>query len=238
MPRTPHTIEQLLDQLKAAGSDANRDGMARFGIQTRQAFGVRMPDIRKIGRLVTKDHGLAQQLWETEIHEARILAGLIDHPKWVTRSQMDQWTNQFNSWDVCDQVCGNLFERTPFVEEKIFQWSDQQPEFVKRAAFALIAWHAVHAKSKPDAEFLKFFGAIGQHATDQRNFVKKAVNWALRQIGKRSAALYEPALSLACELAHHHDPTARWIGKDAVREFEQPKLRQKLGLTAHFDHPN
>lgn len=156
------------------------------------------------------------------MHEARMLAGLIDDPTAVTPLQMDRWVAEFDSWDVCDQVCMKLFARTPFVEEKVRQWAADEREFVRRAAFATIAGYAVHAKKAPDVAFLRFLPIIEQHARDPRNYVKKAVNWALRQIGKRSLALHGPALAVAGRLAASDDRTARWIGRDAVKELSDP----------------
>ncbi|MFZ1816184.1 MAG: DNA alkylation repair protein [Rhizobiaceae bacterium] len=221
MPRSPHTPDQALARLKEQASEANRAGMARFGIDTARALGVSMPAIRAIAADITKDHDLAQALWESEIHEARILAGLVDRPEWVTMKQMDAWAGDFTSWDLCDQICGALFCRNEHGDAKIRQWENDSREFVKRAAFATIAWRAVHARKAGDAEFLPYLEAIERQAGDPRNFVRKAVNWALRQIGKRSLFLHGHALELSHRLAASPDKTARWIGKDAVRELEK-----------------
>jgi 3-methyladenine DNA glycosylase AlkD len=148
----------------------------------------------------------------------------------VTREQCDRWAADFNSWDVVDQTCGNLFDKTEFAAELVQDWSKREEEFVKRAAFALIAWMAVHRKKEPDEKFLTYLPLIEKAASDRRNFVKKAVNWALRQIGKRSAGLHGPALKLARKLEASSDPTERWIGKDAVRELDSTKMRKRLGL--------
>ena len=162
------------------------------------------------------------------MHEARILAALVDDPKLVTRKQMDAWAAEFNSWDLCDQACMKLFAKTPHAAEMIAKWARDEREFVRRAAFATIAGYAVSAKDAADEEFLPFLALIETHATDSRNFVKKAVNWALRQIGKRSMALHRPALALAKKLAASDDKTARWIGKDAVKELTDPKTLERL----------
>ena len=230
MARTAYSCEQALAELRGHGSEANRLGMARFGIATDAALGVSVPNIRAIGRKIRHDHALASALWQTGIHEARILASLVDKPQWVTPRQMDEWAAGFDSWDVCDQVCGNLFDRTSYADEKIVAWAGDSREFVKRAAFAMMAWRAVHDKDAPDETLAAYLPLIRREATDPRNFVKKAVNWALRQIGKRSAALHGPSLALARELSRSDDRAARWTGTDAVRELESEAVRGKLGL--------
>ena len=202
--------------------------MARFGIATARAYGVPMPEIRRLGNSVEPDHALALSLWQTGIHEARILAALIDRPEWVTADQMRQWVNEFDSWDVCDQVCGNLFDRAPGIGALIPKWAADEREFVRRAAFATIAWQAVHLKKEPAETFLAFLPLIERHATDGRNLVKKAVNWALHQIGKRDAQCHGPALALARELAASPDRTAAWIGRDAVKELQGEAVRARM----------
>ena len=230
MARTSCTADQAIGKLRAVASPENLAGMARFGIETQKALGVSMPNIRAVGKEIVKDHALALQLWESGIHEARILASLVDQPDWVTSKQMEAWVIDFNSWDLCDQVCGNLFDRTSLTHEKIFEWSNRREEFVKRAAFATIAWRAVHDKKADDGIFRQYLPLIERQAGDQRNFVKKAVNWALRQIGKRSAQLHQPALEMANKLANLDDATPRWIGKDAAKELTSVKLLKKLGI--------
>lgn len=208
----------------------NRDGMARFGIDVSKALGVPMPEIRRIAKTTCRDHDLAARLWASGVHEARILASLIEEPSQVSRQQMNEWVADINSWDLCDQVTGNLFDRLPFADHAIRDWYREEREFVKRAAFAMIAWRAVHMKSEPDETFLTYLHLIRQEAADNRNFVKKAVNWSLRQIGKRSAALHAPALALARELETSPDKSAQWIGRDAVRELTGEKVLARLGL--------
>lgn len=230
MPKSNQTVEHALQKLKAVSVPQNRAGMARFGIEIEYALGVSMPNIRRVGNTITKDHMLAQQLWDSKIHEARILASLVDHAKWVTPEQMDDWALDFNSWDLCDQVCGNLFDRTQYVDEKIFAWAKRREEFVKRAAFAMIAWRAVHDKKASDDTFMKYFVLIEDAAHDNRNFVKKAVNWALRQTGKRSKKLYDPAMELAKKLIENDNAAARWVGKDALKELGGDKIRSRLGI--------
>lgn len=225
----PVPVADVLAELRALGSEAGRAGMARFGINTDKAFGVSMAAQRPLYRKYRRDHELAAALWDSGFHEARILAALIDDPKKVTPKQMDAWAADFNSWDLCDQACMKLFAKTPFVAERVTKWAKDKREFVRRAAFATIAGYAVGAKKAPDAEFLPFLAIIEAGATDDRNFVRKAVNWALRQIGKRSKALHAPALALAKRLAASDDKTARWIGKDAVKELTDPKQIERLG---------
>lgn len=225
-------MEAAIAALKSRGTEKNREGMARFGIATLRAFGVSMPDIRACAANITKDHALALALWQSGFHEARIMAGLIDQPQWVTPPQMNAWTGDFDSWDLCDQICGNLWDRTAFAHEKILEWSSDPREFVKRAAFATIAWRAVHDKKTADAVFLEYLPLIKREAGDSRNFVCKAVNWALRQTGKRSARLNLPCLELARELAASPHKTARWNGIDASRELSSEKLQKKLGLAS------
>ncbi len=230
MPRRPYTAAEAIAALQARGTQKNLDGMARFGINVESAFGVSVPDIRAVAGGIIPDHALALALWDCGIHEARIMAAFVDRPQWVTPQQMDDWTTAFDSWDVCDQICGNLWDRTPFVGEKIREWSTDERQFVKRAAFATIAWRAVHDKRTDDSNFIGYLPMIRDASTDDRNFVKKAVNWALRQTAKRSATLHGPCLALAHELASSTDKTARWIGSDAVRELDGAAVRMRLGL--------
>jgi 3-methyladenine DNA glycosylase AlkD len=228
VPRRRSSAGELIAWLQAHGSETNRAGMARFGINTQRAFGISMAALRSQAKEVEPDHELAGELWQSGWHEARLLAALIDRPRFVTPEQMDLWTADFDSWDLCDQVCGNLWCRTPFAPQKIRKWADDEREFVRRAGFVTLAWMAVHDKKSPHAGFLDYLPLIRGGSNDPRNFVKKAVNWALRQIGKRSASLHGPCLELARELAASSDSTARWIGTDAARELESEKLRSRL----------
>ncbi|HEY8402882.1 MAG TPA: DNA alkylation repair protein [Cytophagaceae bacterium] len=214
------TIDQAIIELKSLSVPENLEGMARFGINTEKALAVRIPELRKLARNIKKDHALALQLWETEIHEARILAAYIADPKQVTEELMEQWASDFYSWDLCDQVCGNLFDRIPIAFSKAKEWSGREKEYVKRAGFVLMASLAVHNKEAKDAQFTSFFPFIVEGATDERNFVKKAVNWALRQIGKRNAFLGEKAIALSEKLLTINSRSARWIAKDALRELK------------------
>jgi 3-methyladenine DNA glycosylase AlkD len=220
--------ERILAELRGQGSAANVAGMARYGISAEGTLGVPVPVLRAIAKREGRDHELAGALWESGIHEARMLAGFIDVPAEVTGEQMERWVAGFDSWDVCDQVCGNLFDRTPYAWDKATEWARRDETFVKRAAFALMTQLAVHDKKAPSERFDAYLPLIAEAAGDDRNFVKKAVNWALRQIGKRDARLNAKCTELAEELASRDDKTARWIGKDALRELTSDAVRERL----------
>jgi 3-methyladenine DNA glycosylase AlkD len=225
-------VDTVIAEIRALGSEKTLAGMARYGINTERAFGVSMAALAPIAKRHKRDHALAVALWKTGWHEARILAVLVDDAKAVTSEQMDRWVADFDSWDLCDQACMKLFARTPFVAGKVAAWAGDEREFVRRAAFALIAGYTVHAKKAPGAAYIAFLPIIETHATDPRNYVRKAVNWALRQIGKRSLALHGPALALAERLAASEDRTARWIGRDAVKELSDPARIARLEAKA------
>ena len=195
--------------------------MARFGIDTKYALGVKIPVLRALAKKIGKNHKLAQNLWKTKIHEARILASMIDEPEKVTESQMEQWVKCFNSWDICDQTCMNLFDKTKYAWGKTAEWPKRKEEFVKRAGFALMASLAFHNKKTGDSEFIKFFPIIKKYSDDDRNFVKKSVNWALRQTGKRNKNLKKYALKTAEEILKNRHKSAQWIAKDAIRELKK-----------------
>jgi 3-methyladenine DNA glycosylase AlkD len=218
----------VLRELRALRDPAAAEGMRRFGITGKKVLGVSVPELRKLAKKVGKSHELALELWETGVHEARILASMVDQPERVTAEQMDSWTKDFDSWDVCDGCCGNLFDKTPFAYAKAMEWSKADEEFVKRAGFTLMAELAVHDKLASDAEFRQFFAAIKTGSTDERNFVKKAVNWALRQIGKRNARLNRTAVSVAEEIGRVDSRSAKWIAADALRELKSPQVARKL----------
>jgi len=222
------TVEDVLNRLKEKASSHNLEGMSRFGISIDKRLGVPMPDMRKIAKDFGRDHKLALELWRTGIGEARIVASLIDDPEQVTEKQMEKWVKDFNSWDVCDQVCMNLFEKTPWAYQKIFEWAERQEEFVKRAAFTLIACLASYDKKAPDEKFLNLFPVLKRGATDERNFVRKAVNWALRNIGKRNIKLNRAAIKFAKEVKRIDSKAARWIASDAMRELESGAVQQRL----------
>ncbi|MFB0494287.1 3-methyladenine DNA glycosylase AlkD [Mucilaginibacter sp. OAE612] len=209
----------LLEQLKEKADAAYLKGMARFGIDSSQALGVKLPEIRKLAKVIKKDHELALALWDTQIHEARLLASMIADPKQVTPELMDSWTSDFYSWDICDQVCGNLFDRTPFAIDKAVEYSSHEQEFVKRAGFVLMAEYAVHNKTAPDEIFIDLFPIMEREAWDNRNFVKKAINWALRQIGKRNNILKVKAINTAQNIYGQPSKSAKWIAKNALDEL-------------------
>ncbi len=220
--------DAVMARLEALADPAGREGMARFGIATDRALGIRVPELRRLAREIGHDHRLAQELWDTRVHEARILASMIDNPAAVTEVQMEAWVRGFDSWDVCDLFCGNLFDRTPYAHEKAVAWSSRDREFVKRAAFALIAYLAVHHKEADDAVFVAFFPLIEREAADGRNYVKKAVNWALRQIGKRNRDLNEEAIAVAERVHDIDSPSARWVASDALRELQSEAVQARL----------
>lgn len=210
----------ILEALKLLANPTYKDGMQRFGIESSKALGVKIPDVRFIARSYKKQHELALALWDTGIHEARIMACLVADPKQFTSELMDIWSSDFDSWDVCDQCCSNLFCKLPFAYDKIFEYAQAEAEFKKRTAFTLIATMGVHLKKMPDAQFLPLLELLERHADDNRNFVKKAVNWALRQVGKRNATLRPIAIETARRIAEQPHKSARWIAADALRELE------------------
>jgi 3-methyladenine DNA glycosylase AlkD len=187
-PISTITVEHLMDELRQRGSPKAVVGMARFGIQTGKALGISIPQLRDIAKRLRTNHELAQKLWKTGLHEARILASMIDDPEKVSEDQMERWAADFDSWDVVDSCCGNLFDETEFAIRKAHEWSKRKEEYIKRAGFVLMAEMAVHDKKASDKTFLDFLPVIVRESSDERNFVKKAVNWALRQIGKRNAS--------------------------------------------------
>ena len=223
------TADEIVAELRGMASERNREGMARFGIATEHALGISVADLRKLARRAGKDHALAQLLWDTGLHEARILASIVDVPAEVTVEQMERWVRDFDSWDLCDQCCGNLFWRTPHATPKAFKWSEREPEFEKRAGFALMAYIASHDKAAPDDFFLSFLPVIRREAGDRRNFVRKAVNWALREIGKRNAALNAAAVAMAQDILDSGDRASRWVASDALRELTSDAVRGRLG---------
>jgi 3-methyladenine DNA glycosylase AlkD len=222
-------LEQVMSRLHALADPNWAAGMAHGGINTQQALGVAIPKLRLLAKDIGRDHALALALWETGIHEARILASMLADPKQVTQALMEAWAADFNSWDLVDQVCGNLFDRTPYAYSQALAWSERPQEFVRRAGFALMAWLAVHDKKAADARFEPFFPAILRQATDQRNFVKKAVNWGLRNIGKRNLALNAYAIATAQQMAQLDDKTAQWNAKDALKELTSEAVQTRLG---------
>jgi 3-methyladenine DNA glycosylase AlkD len=208
--------------------------MARFGIRAAHVLGISIPMLRKLAKEVGKDHALAFALWASGFHEARILASMIADPRLVSDQQMEAWVKDFDSWDVCDQVCGNLFDKTPSAYQKAIEWCHREQEYVRRAGFVLMAELAVHDKHAPDEAFAPFFPLIKHYATDERNFVKKAVNWALRQIGKRNPRLRASALEWAEQIRAIDSKTAQWIAKDALKELHTQEVKKN----AFHDRPS
>lgn len=219
---------ELVAHLRNKGSERNRVGMAKFGINVSNAYGVDVPELRRLARNIGPHHELAADLWKTKVHEARILAAFIDDYKLVTERQMEDWVRDFDSWDVCDQVCGSLFDKTEFAHKKAMAWSERKEEFVKRAGFVLMATLAVHDKRASRSSFEKFFPIIVRECRDERNYVKKAVNWALRQIGKRSLTLNKEAIEVAREIAKVDAPSAKWIASNALHELESEAVQKRL----------
>ena len=225
---TPPSVKRVLARLRVEGNPAAVAGMARFGIATAKAFGLTTPQLRKIAREIGKDHDLANQLWKSQIHEGRHLAVMVERPELVTEAQMERWARDFDSWDIVDSCCRYLFLYTPFAWKKAVEWSRREEEFEKRAAFSLMAYLAVHDKQARDEKFVSLLKLIQRQATDERNFVKKAVNWALRQIGKRNRALNEQAIMTARAIQSLESKAARWVASDALRELTSTAVQRKL----------
>ena len=217
------TLEEALGKLQAQARPDQLEGMARFGIATDRRLGLSVPTMRRIAKELGKDHKLALALWKTGIPEAQIVAALVDTPEKLTEKQMDAWVKDLKSWDVCDQVCSNLFDKSPLAWKKAREWAGREEEFVRRAAFALMACLAWHDKETGDEAFIQLLPVIQQAADDERNFVKKAVNWALRGIGKRNARLKKAAIQAAREIQAMDSKAARWIATDALRELARSK---------------
>jgi len=222
------TSEEVTERLRSLGDPKAVEGMARFGVRVAKALGVSAPNLRRLAKEIGKDHNLAAKLWKTGIHDAKILATLIDDPAKVTVPQMERWAKDFDSWAVCDAACGCLFDRTPYAWDKAVEWTGREPEYVKRAGFVLMASLAVHDKKAPDERFEAFVPLIVKHATDERNFVKKAVNWALRQIGKRNARLNKLAIRAAQGIRRIDSKAAKWIASDALRELSSDEVQARL----------
>jgi 3-methyladenine DNA glycosylase AlkD len=220
--------ESILKKLKALSNPKAVEGMARFGINPKNTYGVSIPTLRKLAKEIGKNHSLAQQLWDSGIHEARILASMIDDSDQVTEKQMDAWIKDFDSWDVCDQCCMNLFSKTSTAWEKATEWTKREKEFEKRAGFVLMACLAWYDKESPDEKFFVFLPPIKQEANDDRNYVKKAVNWALRNIGKRNLNLNRKAVETAKEIQKMDSRSAKWIASDAIRELTSEAIQKRL----------
>lgn len=226
------TADEIIKKLESLENPENIAGMTRFGIVAKKAFGVSAPVLKSLAKDIKKQtndrHKLALELWETEIHEARIIAYLIDDAKQVTPEQMDAWAKDFDNWAICDGACGHLFCKTNFAYDKVFEWSQREEEFIKRAGIVLIAWLAVHDKKASDEKIAQFLPILENKADDERNFIKKAVNWSLRQIGKRNIHLNKLAVETAEKIKSQNTKSARWIASDALRELKNEKTLERL----------
>jgi 3-methyladenine DNA glycosylase AlkD len=222
------SVQDVLDKLQSKAQPEQLKGMAKYGMTVEQRLGVSVPDMRKLAKEIGRDHKLALDLWRTGIAEARILAAMVGDPAKLTEEQMEEWLKGINSWDVCDQVCMNLFEKNRLAWKKVVDWSEREEEFVKRTAFSLIACLAWHDKKASDEKFIELFPVIIRGSTDERNFVKKAVNWALRNIGKRNLNLNRAAINAAKEIQRLDSRAARWIASDAIRELESESIQKRL----------
>lgn len=226
------TVEEIIKKLELLGNPSNIEGMKRFAIFTKKAFGVSAPVLKQLAKDVKKQaenrHSLALELWKTGIHEARIIAYLIDNPKEVAEKQMDDWVKDFDNWAICDSTCGHLFSRTPYAYKKVLEWSEHEEEFIKRAGICLIAWLAVHDKKADDEKIAKLLPILENKSNDERNFIKKAVNWSLRSIGKRSLYLNKLAVETAERIKLQGTKSARWIASDALRELQNEKTLQMI----------
>lgn len=213
--------KEIIAKLNGMADAKNLEGMTRFGINPNGTLGISIPKLREMAKNIGKDHELALKLWESRIHEARLLASFIDDYKLVTDEQMEKWVMDFDSWDVCDQVCGNLFDKTEMAYDKTKQWADREEEYVRRAGFVMMATLSIHDKNATDDKFMPFFDLMKLYAHDERNFVMKAINWALRQVGKRNDNLKTLAINCAEELIQYDKQSAKWIARDALRELRE-----------------
>jgi 3-methyladenine DNA glycosylase AlkD len=226
---TSARVREALAWLEASASKRVREEMqTRYGITAPKAYGVRVAGIRELAKRLGRHHDLAAALWETGWYEARMLSAFVDEAHLVTPAQMDRWVRDFDNWAICDTLCFHLFDRTPHAWKKITSWSKHRAEFVKRAAFALLASLALHDKQTHDEPFLRALPLIERAASDERNFVKKGVSWALRGIGRRNPALHAAAVEVAQRLADSSEPAARWIGKDALKDLASPAVKRRL----------
>ncbi len=225
---TIYNPEDIVKKLRILSNPDNVKGMARFGINPENTLGISIPVLRKMAREIGKNHDCAGELWATGIHEARLLACFIDDPKKVTEAQMESWAKDFDSWDVCDQCCMNLFDKTPYAVARAIEWGSREETFVKRAGFAIMASIAFHDKKAGDDVFVRFLDEIKKQSDDDRNFVKKSVNWALRQIGKRNGRLNKLAVEAAREIQQSGSKAARWIAADALKELTGEAVQKRL----------
>src|SRR6266403_2915483 len=222
---------RALSELRSLGERRNIDGMARYGIRAKVVYGVAKPKMDELARRIGRDHELALELWDTGVHDARILAGMIDVAEHVTSKQMDRWVHDFDNWDVCDGTCCHLFVFAKPAWKKAIAWSGRNEEFIKRAGFALIAYLAYRDKTAADAKFSRLLPMIAREAHEERNFVRKAVNWALRNIGKRNVRLNRAAIREAEKIRAQNSRAARWIAADALRELKSDAVQVRLRRT-------
>jgi 3-methyladenine DNA glycosylase AlkD len=229
MTATAERVDEALRWLERRGTKKVREDMlTRYGITAPQAFGVSVGTIQQLGKKLGRDHELAAALWDTGWYEARLLTAYVDDPAQVTPAQMDRWARDFDNWGVCDTLCFALFDRTPYAWKKVEPWSKRREEFVKRAAFALVASLALHDKKAGDGRFLATLPLIERGASDERNFVRKGVSWALRVVGRRNRALNEAAVRVARRLAESPEASARWVGKDGLKELTSPAVQRQV----------
>ena len=222
-----NSLTEVIAALEECSNAYYREAIARYRVPNEKALGIKSPDLRKLGRTIGVNHSLALQLWNCGIHEAKTLAGYIADPKQITEAQVDQWVNEFYSWDICDNTC-NFLVKTPFTYQKVIEWSSAKKEFVKRAGFVMMVNLAIHDKKASDEVFVPYFPIIEREAWDERNFVKKAINWALRQLGKRSLFLHSLAIKTAHSIKAQGTKPAKWIANDALRELLSPKVIARL----------
>ncbi|MEQ9439705.1 MAG: DNA alkylation repair protein [Cyclobacteriaceae bacterium] len=222
------SLDNILTQLHHLTDPTYLPKMQRFGIPTERALGIRMPLLRQIAKTYRKQHALALDLWDAQIHEARLLATLIDDAPQVTEAQMEDWVADIRSWDLCDQACGNLFWKTPYAYSKAIEWCQRSEEFVKRAGFVLMTELVIHDKKATDAQIVHFFPYLEMEAYDERNFVKKAISWMIRQTGKRNLALHQEAMTLARGLSKQDNRPARWIARDVMKELRSEQVQKRL----------
>ena len=227
----------VLKDLQALTDPDYKAGLSRFGINNETALGIKLPILQQYAKQLNKNHSLALELWKTKVNEARLLAIFLANPKEFTMALMEQWVADFDSWDICDQACARLFTRTPWAYSKAIEWTSRMPEFEKRAGFVLMATLAIHDKKAPDTAFTQFFKLIEKEAGDERNFVKKAINWALRQIGKRNINLNQAAIIIAHRMYQQPHKSSRWIATDALRELTNLNLNAKLQAKAKRQSP-
>ncbi len=228
VPKEKWNCARALRKLRSLGEQRNIDGMARYGIRAKVVYGVAKPRMDELARRIGRDHELALELWGTGVHEARILAGMIDVAEQVTSKQMDRWVHDFDNWDVCDGTCCHLFVFAEPAWKKAIEWSRRNEEFIKRAGFALMAYLAYRDKTAADAKFSRLLPMIAREAHDERNFVRKAVNWALRNIGKRNVRLNRAAIREAEKIRKQNLRAARWIAADALRELKSDAVQSRL----------